>query len=136
MRRKGQAAIELLVILAVSVIVFMVIMTSSQDSLSRTEYEVENTQIKSGLSKVLDSADFVYSQSIGASIEVFMTIPASVVDIDVTVHCLEYSITLPNGELSQPPPPCSVAKLNGSIDTSPGSKYVKLVNMGEYVSVE
>jgi uncharacterized protein (UPF0333 family) len=137
MDSRGQAAIETMIILVVSILILMVVMNSSQESLSRTGSEMDKVQMSSGLRRVADAADFVYAQSIGASTEVYITVPASIVTINVTEsHCLQYVISLPNGMISEPPPPCSVAKLNGSISSEPGSRFVKLTNQGDLVFVE
>jgi len=131
--KKGQAAIETIIILSVSLIILMVVLFSGQTQLTKTDRTVGEAQIKASLNKLADAADFVYSQSTGASTEVYITIPASVQDINVAPHSFEMTI-ITNGETSQFID-VTTAVLQGRIDSSPGGKYVLLVNEGAYVSV-
>jgi len=132
---RGQAAVEMIVILGISVLVLMIILASTREELANTGNRFDNTQIMTSLARLADAADFVYSQSIGASMEVYITIPNSVRSLNVTGHCFEFAIALPDGTISQPPPPCTLARLNGTISAAPGSKYVKLTNEGAQVKV-
>lgn len=132
---RGQAAIEMIVILGISILVLMIILASAREELANTGSRFDNTQIMTSLTRLADAADFIYSQSIGASKEVYVTIPNSVRSLTVTGHCFEFAIALPDGTISQPPPPCSLARLNGTISVVPGSKYVKLINEGAQVRV-
>jgi len=81
--KKGQAAIETIIILSVSLIILMVVLFSGQDQLSKAERNFWESQIKTSLAKLADGADFVFSQSTGATTEVFITVPPSVNDIVV-----------------------------------------------------
>jgi len=133
-RGDGQASVELIVILAISAVVLMFVLASSEERLATDQNQLEEAQISAGLKKVSDAADFVYSQSIGASMEMSLTIPKSVVSLIVSAHCFEYSLMRPSGELSESVK-CSLARLNGTIDDSPGTKRIVLINQGAFVSV-
>jgi hypothetical protein len=131
--KKGQAAIETIIILSVSLIILMVVLFSGQDQLTKAERNFWESQIKTSLAKLADGADFVFSQSTGATTEVYITVPPSVNDIVVAPLSFEFVVTN-QGETSNFIEVTS-ARLSGDIDASPGSKYVVLVNEGNHVSV-
>jgi Tfp pilus assembly protein PilE len=131
---KGQAAIETLVIMAVSVAVLMVILTSSREKMSATDYNVQVAQAKTSLAKLASAAEFVYSQSVGAATDVSVIIPQKVADINVGGYSFEFLMSTDEGKSSSIIR-ATVARLNGTIDPSPGIKRVVLTNVGDYVQV-
>lgn len=124
----------MLIIMSVSIIILMVILFSGQDRLSRIETSVGETQIRNSLDKLTDAADFVYSQGVGASTSVYITVPPGVKEVGVESHSFVFVVRA-QGNVSEFPG-VTTAKLRGSIDETPGSRYVVLRNEGEYVSVE
>ncbi len=131
---KGQAAIETLVIMAVSVAVLMVILTSSREKMSATDYNVQVAQAKTSLAKLASAAEFVYSQSVGAATDVSIVIPQKVADVNVGGYSFEFLMSTDEGETSSIIR-ATVAQLNGTIDPSPGIKRVVLTNVGDFVQV-
>ncbi len=131
---KGQAAIETLVIMAVSVAVLIVILTSSREKMSATDYNVQVAQAKTSLAKLASAAEFVYSQSVGAATDVSVIIPQKVADINVGGYSFEFLMSTDEGKSSSIIR-ATVARLNGTIDPSPGIKRVVLTNVGDYVQV-
>ena len=130
---KGQAAIELLVILAISVTVLLVLLSYGQDKLTASESRFRDAQISSSLKELVRGADFVYSQSVGTMTEVRITVPKGVQSIGIrSNHCFEYLVSTPAGTKSMQE--CSLAKLNGTINKNRGSEII-LTNNGEYVLV-
>jgi len=121
---KGQAAVAVL----------MVILTSSREKMSATDYNVQVAQAKTSLAKLASAAEFVYSQSTGAATDVSIVIPQKVADINVGGYSFEFLMSTDEGKNSSIIR-ATVARLNGTIDPSPGIKRVVLTNEGDYVQV-
>lgn len=131
---KGQAAIEMLVILAVSISVLLVLLSYGNDKLAASTSRFNDAQIVSSLKELVKGADFVYSQSIGTTTEVKISIPRAVKGINiVSNHCFEYVVSVPDGTENRRLE-CSLAKVNGTISKDRGSEII-LTNQGEYVLV-
>ena len=127
---------ELLIIMAVSITILMVIVESGQEEITANDVIVAEAQINIALDKLADAADFVYSQSTGATTEVYITLPDRLEDINVGNHYIEASLLNREGEINFISPEATVARLNGTISSRSGSKFIRLTNEGEYVLVE
>lgn len=131
---KGQAALETLVIVTVSLLILSVILFSGEGRLRETNRDIWNTQAKASLKTLAKGANFVYSQSTGATANVSVTIPPSVLEINVNPHYFEFIMVGgqgSNNSLQQP----TIARLNGSLNSVPGTKFVTLKNEGDYIRV-
>lgn len=134
--KSGQAAIEMLVIMGVSIVILMAILTASQEKLSNTNNAVAQSQVSVSLKKLANAADFVYSQSVGAAKDVFITVPAQTKDIKVGPHYIEFLMSVGADGSDSSMIEITIAGLNGTIDPSQGIRRVKLTNFGEYVQIE
>jgi len=132
--KRGQAAIETMVILAVSVLILIFLYAASHDKITGASEDVQQIQIKNSLRKVADAVDFVYSQAPGASTEVLVTIPPILEKITVNGHNLEYTVSI-GGNLRERLPIITTAIMKGEISKTPGTRYVVIKNEGEYVSI-
>lgn len=131
--RKGQAAIETLIILSVSLIILLVIFFASQERLGKVDRIVWETQARASLDKLSDAADFVFSQAPGTSTEVYITIPPLTREINIGSHDFEFvmAISGQNSSFNR----VTTARLRGDISADSGSRLVVLKNEGPYVSV-
>lgn len=132
--KKGQAAIEVMIIMSVSLIILMVILFSGQERMISVGRDVENSQVNKALDDLSDTADFVYSQAIGATSRVYITIPSSVREIIVGEHYFEFIVY--EGGANNSYIDITTARLEGNIDSAAGSKYVTLINEGSHIEVE
>lgn len=76
--RRAQASVELLVILAVALLIFLAVLSLNEDVLYSTSGEFEQTKAQTALDDIASAAELVYQQGVGSKTRVFVAIPKNV----------------------------------------------------------
>jgi len=130
MGRRGQAATELLIVLAMAFIVIAILVVSMQTSLFSAKSEYKENQARLALDDVKNSAEFIYHQGLGARTSAYITIPKDVDHTNVTTNYI--SITFSNGNTI-------VASLDfnvsGEIPSDSGSYWLEMETRENFVLI-
>jgi hypothetical protein len=73
--KRSQAAVELLVILAVGLTVILAVLTVSNNLVTGTGGRIEKTKSRAAVDSLSDAAELVYQQGVGSRTRVFVTLP-------------------------------------------------------------
>lgn len=93
--KKGQGAVELLIILGVGLAVLLIIFQFSSDSLLSYSSAFAEGQVQDALETLKQDAELVYQQGNGAKTQVYITLPEGIQYTNVTERTLK--ITFYNG---------------------------------------
>lgn len=130
LRRKAQASVELLVILAVSLIVLLVIIKTSQDSIDTYDKTLMTVKSKTMLNKITAASDIVFQQGYGAKTKVYVEIPPYVKNITAVDKTLE--IEFINGDKQYRNLDYDIV---GEIPLTEGGYWIELQSMKGFVTL-
>ncbi|MBD3388459.1 MAG: hypothetical protein GF416_05255 [Candidatus Altiarchaeales archaeon] len=135
--RRGQAAVEWVVILSVAILILAVMLSFNEENYLFFRNNMKVSKAKAALNELKNSADFVYSQGSGAKTRVYVTIP---VETNITIETLSTGTgqiqaeVLVNGEREYFDV-YTEANLSGSLPEKGGSYCVDIECLGEVVSI-
>lgn len=127
-RRKGQAALEYLMIMGIVMFLLIPLFSLVTSFTHRTRTDMKISALQDSLRNLADSADMAYSQGYPARITTSFYAPQGIIYTNVTQHYFHARIqtrTGPRDLISK-----THANLTGSLPESPGSYQVTL-NMTE-----
>jgi hypothetical protein len=121
---KAQASVELLVILAIAMTMLGAIIASGSQEMGHGQTMLRLTQAREAANDITHSADVVYKEGDGSVRKVRVTIPDGVAPDRVFVdgRFVNIGVYVEGGESDVNA--MSVAQLNGSLPTSPGTYWI------------
>lgn len=100
---------------------------------SESAEQLSLTYAKNVVKKIVENADLVYSQRLGAKVKVGLYIPRGVEDINITGNTVVMKVYSSSGtaDIFE----TSIANLNGTLPTSSGFRWVLIEAKGDYVQI-
>ncbi|MBD3261212.1 MAG: hypothetical protein GF334_05935 [Candidatus Altiarchaeales archaeon] len=135
----GQSTFEWMIILAVSLVMFLVMLGLNEDSLDRFNQDLRVKQAKNSAKKLVNAVEFVYRQGGGAKTRVYLKVPAATwVNISTNVNgsgILEFTVGVAGGNVSIIEG--TNVNLTGGLpdNVSDGGICVDVVSLGQVVNV-
>ena len=122
--RKAQAAVELLIILAIAMTLLGAVIVTGSRQLAHGQTMLRLSQARSAANDITHAADVVYKEGEGSVRKVRITIPDGVAPERVFVdgQFVNIGVYVEGGESDINA--MSVAKLNGALPADPGSYWV------------
>ncbi|MFH1470489.1 MAG: hypothetical protein ABIF01_01965 [Candidatus Micrarchaeota archaeon] len=122
--KRGQAAVELLIILAIAMTLLGAVIVTGSRQLNHGQTMLRLTQARSAVNDLAHAADVVYKEGEGAVRKVRVTIPDGVSPDRVFIDgkFVNVGVYVEGGESDVNA--MSVAKLSGSLPSSPGTYWI------------
>ncbi|MFP4403560.1 MAG: DUF2341 domain-containing protein [Candidatus Woesearchaeota archaeon] len=120
-KKRSQGSIEVLVLLAVSLVVLMTIIQTSQKSLNQYESMIDQKKTDSVLNEIVMAANLVYQQGDGAKTKVLIDVPENIENITIknkTITATFFSGTAKYRNFNY--------NVLGELPTNVGSYYVEI----------
>jgi len=92
MGKRGQAAVEMIIILAIALVIILIIVYSSQKTSLSALGQYEAAKAKATLDDLADAAELVYQQGFGAKTKLYLTIPSNVVSTNVSLNTMAFKL--------------------------------------------
>lgn len=124
MRKKGQASVEFLVVLAMVLTIFTILFSMGQRSYDSSQEAVKSVQARATLKEIVNAADLVHSQGENARTRVYVTMPEDVVEITFSGDCVFMKLYV--GGVLQEKHECSDTCLSGEVPTYSGRYWISL----------
>ncbi|MFH1978459.1 MAG: hypothetical protein ABIJ92_03980 [Candidatus Aenigmatarchaeota archaeon] len=132
MKRKAQAAFEYMMIVGI-VLLFIVPVWSYMNTVHKdTTNELYFSYARNAVTKIVDTAELVYSQGPPASVQVVVYIPKYVEEINITGTTINIRLNI--GDVNDVNG-FGIAPLNGSLPTTEGSYVIKIEAIDDYVNI-
>ncbi len=84
LKKRCQAAVELIIILAVALIILSIIISFSSDTYTSVSGQFEATKARTAVDDLTDAAKLVYQQGVGSRTKIFVTLPNDIIYTNVT----------------------------------------------------
>lgn len=133
MKKRGQAAVESMLIIAIILIVLISILTFRDDVMTGVTSSYHSAKIKILSDKIVQAATLVYQQGEGARTTIFVTMPSEVKNITFTGNLIVINMNI-SGVLDSSYKKTDF-KLNGSIPTQSGNLCLLLQSGAGFVEV-
>lgn len=132
--KRSQTSLEVIMILALMLGVFIIIIVSNNSVLSLTGSRVDSAQANQALDEVVDAATQAYQQGAGAKTRVLVTIPNSVWNASVDNRTLTLNLY---GKAGQAQSFYRVAgfQINGTFPNTSGRHWVDVEAFSSYVNI-
>ncbi len=130
---RGQAAFEYFLIVIIVMMFITPLWINLEFTKGETYDQMRISYVRNALSKIVEGADLVYSQRLGAKVKTRVSVPANVQEINITGNTLSMSIMTSNGPVTMRE--TSIATLNGTIPNHEGVFTILLEAMGDYVQI-
>lgn len=91
-RKKAQAAIEYLMVVAIALFLLSPIILVGQDSIRDTQDYSDRLQVRETLDKITEAAKLVYAQGEPARITISVLLPGSITNATIVSQTLFYSV--------------------------------------------
>jgi len=134
MKKRGQASVETIIVLAMIVIFLIYIIETNQSMLSSVEKDYTLQKIKFTINTLTQSGNLVYKQGIGAKTRVRLSIPGHIQNISLGHRninvTLNISDKITNFFRTLP------FDINGSIPTNEGEYWFMLTSYKKLVNIE
>lgn len=88
MEKKTQAAVEMIIILALALVIIISIVSFSQKSALSASGQYEAARAKATLDDLANTAELVYQQGFGARTKLYLTIPDNVINTNVSSNVI------------------------------------------------
>jgi len=128
---KGQSSVELMIILAVSLVVLLAIISYSNESISGINKEKQHNTALDSVNGIVNAANDVFFQGVGARKKVFYEVPSGIdesasgiEDQSVVLNVLESDIYA-----------MAEVQLSGTLPTSQGGHWIWIEAKEGYVSI-
>jgi len=129
--QKGQAAVELLIILAVSMVALIAIYGYSSTTMTELNKQQLVDEAQTSVNDLTKAADDVYRQGVGAQKQVFYTVPSGVDASQSGIEQDTFVLNVLNSDVYGKPKVC----LLGTMPTGPGGHWVWLTAQEQCVFV-
>jgi len=129
--KKGQAAVELLIILAVSMVALIAIYSYSSNSMAEMNRQNVVDQAQTSIDRLAVAADDVYTQGVGAKKKVLFIVPVSVDESKSGIEEDSFVLNVLKTDVFAKPNSC----LQGSLPVTKGSHWVWLTAKEQCVFV-
>ena len=130
---KSQTAVELIIILAIALVIFISILSINENVTSSVSNRFEVTKAKTSLEDLANAAELVYQQGIGAKTKVYITIPNNVNSVSISGQTL--SINMYSGGNPRDVYRTVDFAVSGNIPTEEGNYWVTVEAMDAYVAI-
>lgn len=130
---RGQAAFEYFLIVIIVMMFITPLWINLEFTKGETYDQMKISYVRNALSKIVESADLVYSQRLGAKVKTRISIPANVDEVNITGDTVSISIMTSNGLVTMRE--TSIATLNGTIPSHEGMFTILLEAMEDYVQI-
>ncbi|MBI2598469.1 MAG: hypothetical protein HYW50_04705 [Candidatus Diapherotrites archaeon] len=128
---KGQASVELLVVLATGLIVLIAVFSYTNQSVAEINNEKLVETARSSVNTLKDAANDVYSQGVGAKKQVFFVVPQGTSPASSGIIGQSIVLNLLGSDVFAK----TNTALNGQIPTTPGGHWVWVTAFENYVAV-
>ena len=128
---KGQASTEFLVILAVALVIFLAIVTISQDQLTKINIIKSQKTAQATVDTIAAAADDVYSQGVGARKRVFVEFPVGYSSTNSFVKNRTINLNFLGSDVAV----STNFDVYGSLPASSGSTWVWVISEGNIVRI-
>jgi len=132
-KNKSQAAVELIVILAIALVIFIAILSVNDDITSSISNKFEVTKAKTSLEDLANAAELVYQQGTGAKTQVYITLPNNVNSVSIAGQIL--NINMYAGGNPRDVYRTVDFQVAGNIPTEEGSYLVAVEAFDTYVGI-
>ncbi len=132
---KSQASVEMTVILAALLTVFVIILSVNSDISSLFTSKYSKDQANLALNSVCSYAEFVYNQGEGARKQISITLPSNIYNSSISNQTIEFNLYSSKvGYYSQIY--CLLDfDVNGTLPNSSGDYIITLSSVGSFVNV-
>lgn len=124
--RRGQAAVEMIILLGITLVIFSSVLTFSIDATERSDETVRLAQAQAAVQDVTEAADSLYAEGVGAKTEVYVTIPSGMNPEGTYLASNVANLNLYVRGNPHDIPASSKATLCGELPTTPGGHRVML----------
>jgi len=131
MKKRGQAAIEMIVILAVILSILLIIIKLNSNSFSYSSRLENEAKAKTFLSDVENAAKNVYRQGIGARQKIYVVVPDNLQSINISGKTM--NVVFNNGVIFSKK---FSFNISGSVNSNEGNKFFLIEAKDSYVSIE
>lgn len=133
MGKRGQAAVELIVILAMGLIIMLVILKYSQEVSLSSSGRFESTKAKSLINDLADAAELVYQQGFGSRTKLYVMVPDNVQKTNVSGRTI--SMRLSAGGKDNDVFRNLDFAVTGSIPKGAGNYWIYVESKGDFVEI-
>ncbi len=128
--RKGQAGVEVLILLAAGLAILASSIALQSDTLSSASNQLARSQANAALRDIAEAAAYVHQQGVGSQTRVAVTLPAGIASQQVQHGSL--LLVFDNGEAVHHPVDVSVA---GALPTTQGFQYLYVTSTDDGVLI-
>ncbi len=121
-KKTAQASVEIMIILAVSLVILLFVFSLSNQSITDFGKQKLVDEARVSVKKLANAANDVYRQGIGAKKKVFFSVPTNVDENKSGIEANSFVLNVLNSDVYAKPETC----LTGSIPTSYGGHWVWL----------
>jgi len=134
MKKRGQASVETIIVLALIVIFLIYIITTNQKMMSMSEKDYTLQKMKFTLETLTQSANLVYKQGIGAKTRVRLSLPAYVQNISIGYRVINVTLNI-TGKITHLYRTLPF-NINGSMPTDEGKYWFMLTSYKDLVEIK
>ncbi len=95
--QRSQAAVELIVILAVALVILLSILAINASTMTSSQSQIEETKARTALGDIVNAAELVYQGGVGSKTRVFVTLPDNIDSTSVSGQSVEISLYTAGG---------------------------------------
>ncbi|MFH1695075.1 MAG: hypothetical protein ABH850_01430 [Candidatus Micrarchaeota archaeon] len=128
---KGQASVELLVILAVSMVLIGLVLFTSNNEMTGINSNKANSDAKNTVEKIAKTAEDVFDSGPGTKKQIYISIPSGVDETKTSIANNTVRININGTDIIAE----SKVELTGSIPTEKGSYWIWITSHQGYVSI-
>ncbi len=132
-RKKGQVALEYLLIFSFSLLMVGIIWVYATVNVSGTKIDMQVNYAKQAVNEIAEVADMIYVQGPPAQIYIYPSFPDGAVNVMISENKIILQIRF--DDIIANITAESAANLTGNLSTAPGRHTVLIKSMGNYVEI-
>lgn len=133
LKKRCQAAVELIIILAIALVILSIIISLNSDTYTSVSGQFEATKARTAVDDLADAAKLVYQQGVGSRTKIFVTLPSNIIETNVTDNLI--AIKLYAGGNEREVYRTLDFDVSGEIPTGQGNYWLYVEAQTNYVSI-
>ena len=133
MKKRGQAAAEATMIIAILLIILLSILTFNESFMIKISGSHQASKMTATADRILQAATFVYHQGAGAKTVIFVNLPEEMESVELTGNIINITVNVSNNinNIYRK----TDFKLNGTMPGEPGNYCLLIESFRGYVEV-